>query len=316
MADQMSDVSFQSDLELYGPEQQRAQTPTLAEAQRYCRRLTRRHYENFTVGGLVLPRPARGHVANVYAYCRWADNLADETGDPQQSLALLDWWQSELNGCYEGRARHPVFVALADTIRRYDISREPLADLLVAFRQDQTVTRYETFEDLLGYCRNSANPVGRIVLSLAESHKSDRIALSDSICTGLQLANFWQDVARDWRMGRVYLPQEDCRQFGVDETTLADGRCSETFRNLLAFEVKRAQEYLRRGLPLIARMPRPWQLTIALFIHGGLKILEAIRRQDYDVLGRRPAVSKLDKLRLIAGCWWRLRRGRFGEALE
>lgn len=305
----MNNATFQSDLELYGPDTQHARVPTLAEAQSYCRRLTRRHYENFTVGGFIVPRQARLHVANVYAYCRWADDLADETGDPERSLELLDWWQAELDACYEGQTRHPVFVALKNTIEQYEIPREPFGDLLTAFRQDQTVTRYETFDDLLGYCRNSANPVGRIVLCLAGCHEPERITLSDSICTGLQLANFWQDVARDWAMGRLYLPMADCRQFSVDEEDLDAGSCTAGFRDLLAYEVGRAEAYLRIGLPLVATMPPHWRLSIALFAHGGLEILKAIRRQEYDVLSRRPTVSKLAKLRLIARCWSQVRRG-------
>jgi squalene synthase HpnC len=304
----MSRVDSQSDLELYGPDAKGGGAPSLAEARRYCRRLTRRHYENFTVGGLVVPRQARHHVANVYAYCRWADDLADETGDSERSLELLDWWQAELDACYEGEARHPVFVALRDTIEQYQVPRGLFGDLLTAFRQDQVVTRYETFDDLLGYCKNSANPVGRIVLCLAECHEPERIALSDSICTGLQLANFWQDVARDWTMGRLYLPMADCRQFGVDEEEVDGGSCTDGFRDLLAYEVGRAEAYLQIGLPLIAKMPRPWRLSIALFAHGGLEILKAIHRKNYDVLSRRPTVSKLAKLHLIARCWSQVRR--------
>ncbi len=309
----MSDASFRSDLELYGPGNRNLPVPTLAEAERYCRRLARRHYENFTVGGLVLPQRVRGDVANVYAYCRWADNLADETAGSGQGLPLLWWWQTELDACYEGRTRHPVFVALRQTIRKFDIPRQPFADLLTAFRQDQTVCRYQTFEDLLGYCRNSANPVGKIVLCLAECQDPERVALSDSICTGLQLANFWQDVARDWQMGRVYVPLEDCRRFGVDQAALGVAPCTPPVRDLMAMQVERAERYLREGMPLLARMPRPWQLSVALFAHGGLEILKAIRRQNYDVLSRRPTVSKPAKLRLMAGCWWRLRRGGFEE---
>ncbi len=309
----MSDPTFQSDLELYGPGAGNLAVPTLAQAQSYCRGLAQRHYENFTVGGLVLPAGARSHVANVYAYCRWADDLADETGSSDQSLPLLEWWQAELDACYENRMRHPVFVALRETIRQFGIPREPFANLLTAFRQDQTVHRYETFSDLLGYCRNSANPVGRIVLCLAECREARKNALSDSICTGLQLANFWQDVARDWKMGRLYIPLDDCRRFGVEETLLDDRPCPGPLRELLAFQVERAERYLREGLPLIAEMPRAWQLGIALFVCGGLEILRAIRRQDYDVLTRRPTVSKPARLRLIAGCWWRLRHGGFGE---
>ena len=213
--------------------------------------------------------------------------------------------------CYEGETRHPVFMALRETIQRYEIPREPFADLIAAFRQDQAVTRYETFEDLLGYCRNSANPVGRIVLCLAGCHEGERIGFSDSICTGLQLANFWQDVARDWDMGRLYLPLADCRKFGVEEGDIEAGSCSDDFRELLAFEVGRAEAFLQLGTPLIAKMPRPWRPSVALFVQGGMEILRAIRRQNYDVLSRRPTVSKWAKFRLIARCWWQVRRGGF-----
>ena len=177
----------------------------------------RRHYENFTVASRLLPRRLRQHVCNIYAYCRWADDLADEIGDPQRSLALLDWWETQLRDCYDGRAAHPVFIALSETIRKFDIPAEPFLDLLVAFRQDQRVTRYETIDQVLEYCRCSANPVGRLVLYLGRCHTPERARLSDSICTGLQLANFCQDVARDWDRGRIYLPQADCRRFGYDE---------------------------------------------------------------------------------------------------
>ncbi|MHB8900730.1 MAG: squalene synthase HpnC [Thermoguttaceae bacterium] len=305
----MSDGSFRRDLQLYGPEAADGVAPSMTESQRYCRRLARRHYENFTVGGLVVPREARRHVANVYAYCRWADDLADETANPGQSLRLLDWWQEELDACYQGRTRHPVFVALRETIDHYAISRQPLADLLAAFRQDQVVRQWERFDDLLDYCRCSAHPVGRIVLSMAGCGDTEATRLSDSICTGLQLANFWQDVARDWKAGRVYLPLEDCRRFGVEGTSLGAAPCTDAFRELLAMEVERAEHYLREGLPLVDRMPRPWRLSVALFAYGGLEILKAIRRLNYDVLSRRPTLSQGAKLALVVRCWWR----RFGN---
>lgn len=303
----MMDRSFQRELELYGPGAVEPAATALAPSLRYCRQLARRHYENFTVGGLVVPSAARQHVANIYAYCRWADDLADEAPGGE-ALSLLDWWEGELDACYAGRTRHPVFTALGQTIRRFEIPREPFADLLAAFRQDQRVTRYATFQDLLGYCRCSANPVGRLVLHLAECYEPRRARLADCVCTGLQLANFCQDVSRDWQKGRFYLPLEDCRVFGVDVSALADGRTTEPMRRLLAFEVDRAERTLRDGLPLVGLLPRPWQLSVALFVHGGLAILEAIRRRDYDVLRERPVVGRLHKLRLIIGCWWRLRR--------
>lgn len=300
---------FTDELKRYGPEARQPERPTPAKARRYCRRLARRHYENFTVASLLLPRRLRRHFCNVYAYCRWADDLADRTGDPQRSLALLGWWETQLRDCYAGKTLHPVFVALAETIKGFDVPLDPFVDLLVAFRQDQRVTRYETFDQLLEYCRYSANPVGRLVLYLGRCHTPERARLADSICTGLQLANFWQDVARDWDRGRVYLPQVDCRRFGYDQRMFARRECNQAFRRLLAAQLDQAEGWLRSGAPLIGLMPRELRLDVALFVRGGLEILDAVRRQDFDVWTSRPVVSKMAKLRILAGCWWRLKRG-------
>ncbi|MEE8450841.1 MAG: squalene synthase HpnC [Thermoguttaceae bacterium] len=300
---------FADDLQQYGPQSASQRPPTPAAARRYCCRLARRHYENFTVATRLLPRELRQHFCNVYAYCRWADDLADETGDSDESLELLAWWEGELRDCYGGTTRHPVFVALADTIAKFEIPIEPFADLLVAFRQDQRVRRYERFEQLLEYCRYSANPVGRLVLYLGRCHTPGLVRWSDSICTGLQLANFWQDVARDFDSGRIYLPQADCRRFGYDEAQFSRREPNEAFRRLLAAQVERADGLLREGMPLIAQVSSELRLSVALFLHGGLAILDAIRRQDYDVWTVRPTLSKMEKLRIVAGCWWRHRRG-------
>lgn len=305
----MAKDRFAIDLELYGPQGQSAKPVSLRRARRYCRRLARRHYENFTVASLLLPGGLRRHFYHVYAYCRWADDLADRSADSRGALALLDWWERQLRDCYEGRAAHPVFVALAETIQKFSIPIDPFIDLLVAFRQDQQVTRYETFEQLLNYCRYSANPVGRLVLYLGRCDDPPRRRLADSICTGLQLANFCQDVALDWARGRIYLPQVHCRRFGYDESMFARGEYNEAFRHLLAAEVAEAEGWLRRGLPLITMAPKPLQLSVALFIQGGLAILAAIRACQYDVWTRRPVLSQWEKLRLAARCWWGLRQG-------
>ena len=299
---------FSHDLERFGPDTT-AKSLTLRESQRYCRRLAEQHYENFTVASRLLPRRLRQHVCNIYAYCRWADDLADETGDPQRSLALLDWWERLLHESYQGQATHPVFIALSETIEKFNIPPEPFSDLLTAFRQDQRITRYETLDQLLGYCRYSANPVGRMVLYLGQCHTPERVEMSDSICTGLQLANFWQDVARDWDHGRVYLPQADCRRFGYDEACFAGRECNEAFRQLLAHCVNDAERRLRAGSPLATEMPRGLRVPVALFAAGGLATLEAIRRQRFDVWTRRPTVSQPNKLRLLIGCWWKLHFG-------
>ena len=259
----------------------------------------------------MLPKRLRQHFYNIYAYCRWGDDLADETGDPQQSLALLGWWERQLRDCYEGRATHPVFIALAETVKRYQIPAAPFVDLLVAFRQDQRMRKYETIDQLLDYCRYSANPVGRLVLYLTRSYTDETALLSDAICTGLQLVNFWQDVARDFDKGRIYLPEVDCHRFGYEMSHFQNRECNDAFRQLMAYEVARAEGWLRRGLPLVNIVRPALQLDVALFIHGGLAVAEAIRSQEYDVWARRPRVGRRKKLRLFLSCWWKLKAGAF-----
>jgi squalene synthase HpnC len=274
--------------------------PAIGEAQEYCRRLARSHYENFSVASWFLPARLRQHFFNVYAYCRISDDLGDEVGNAAQSLQLLDQWESELNACYEGSPRHPVFVALADSVRQFEIPKHEFSDLLTAFRQDQTVARYPTFHDLLGYCRYSANPVGHLVLYLCGYRDGERQQLSDYTCTALQLANFWQDVSVDFAKGRIYLPLEDLRRFGVSEDGIRNSENTATFREMMKFEVARAREWFAQGIPLAGKVRRELALDIELFSRGGMEILKAIERQGYAVLGRRPAISKSRKLALVA----------------
>ncbi len=304
---------FSRDLALYGPDAKIPKPLSPKQGRQYCRRLAREHNENFTVATWLLPRRLRQHFYNVYAYCRWSDDLADEPGDRQRSLALLDWWEKELRDCYAGTSRHPVFIALTDTIRCFSIPIDPFIDLLAAFRQDQRIFRYEDMGQLMQYCRYSANPVGRLILYLGKCHTPERAQLADSVCTGLQLANFWQDVARDSDMGRVYLPTADRARFGYDDEMFARREVNDAFRRLIAAEVDLAEGQLRCGLPLVRWMPPELQLDVALFIHGGLAILRAIRQQNYDVWTSRPAISKTTKLWLVWKCWWELTRGRIPE---
>jgi squalene synthase HpnC len=278
---------------------------TLAAARGYCACLTRSHYENFSVASLLLPRRLLPHFHAVYAYCRWADDLADEAGGGQRALALLHWWREELLRCYDGEPRHPVMLALRPTIRRFAIAPRPFLDLLVAFEQDQVVKQYETYEQLLGYCRYSANPVGHLVLYLCESYDDERAALADHICTALQLANFWQDVARDLDIGRIYLPAEDRRRFGVSEADLTARRTTPGFLELMRFEVARARDLFHRGTPLLARLPADVGPDVELFQRGGLAILRKIEADGYNVLTRRPALSKWEKAALLGGALWR-----------
>ena len=297
-----------------------AHAPGMDEARAYCKRLATGHYENFSVATWFLPKHLHQHFFNVYAYCRISDDLGDESGDTEVALALLERWQVELDRMYAGMecaetqpATHPVFVALADTVREFGIPKHEFGDLLVAFRQDQVVVRYQTFEDVLGYCRNSANPVGHLVLYLGGYKDAERQRLSDYTCTALQLANFWQDVTVDWPKGRVYLPLEDMRRFGVTEEQIAERRFDGNFRELMKFEVTRAREWFERGLPLVKMVERQLALDLELFSRGGMAILTAIERQDYNVLANRPSLSKLSKaglaLRALAG---RLALGRAG----
>jgi len=275
------------------------QPPTLEEARAWCRHLAETHYENFHVASWFLPKRLRPHFHSIYAYCRVSDDLGDEVGNPDQALALLDLWGAELDACYRGEARHPVFVALAETIRACNIPKEPFADLLVAFRQDQTVTRFPTMADVLAYCRYSANPVGRIVLYACGYRDAERFALSDHTCSALQLANFWQDVRVDYTKGRIYLPLDDMQRLGVPESDIAAGRFTPQFRELMRYEVDYARRIFHAGLPLIGMVDRELALDLDLFSRGGLEILAAIERQNYDVLRTRPAISKRRKAALL-----------------
>lgn len=307
---------FTAEYARWGPEAVEGGPPLpLDVAQDYCKRLARTHYENFTVASWLLPRALKQPFCDVYAWCRWADDLADE--DPGEGndrldgrLARLAWWRELLDSCFREVdveaiwRRHPVTASLRHTIDRYDLPAKPFLDLLDAFRQDQRQARYETFADLLDYCRRSANPVGELVLRLGGGYDSETAPLSDSICTGLQLANFWQDVARDYENGRVYLPQESLAAYGVGEEEIAEGvarrRASQRFCEMLASEVDRCAEFFDRGAPLVALAPKPLRLDVALFLGGGRAILAAIRRQRYDVLSNRPTVSRAAKLKLLA----------------
>jgi squalene synthase HpnC len=292
------------ELARHGPDS-RVAPMNLGEARSYCSNLARTHYENFSVASLLLPRRLLKHFHAVYAYCRWADDLADEAGGGPRALSLLRWWREELAASYDDKPRHPVMIALRDTIRRFHIPPRPFLDLLFAFEQDQLVRSYGTYEQLLGYCRCSANPVGHLVLYLCESFDAERARLSDFICTGLQLANFWQDVARDLDIGRIYLPKEDRKRFGYADADLHSRSYTAAFAELMRFEVDRARDLFYRGCPLVDRMPPDVRPDIELFIRGGLGILRKIERSKYDVWIRRPVLAKWEKAALLLGTLWR-----------
>ena len=269
-------------------------------AEKESRRLARSHYENFLVASLLLPWRLRQPFYNVYAFCRTADDLADESASTEEALERLDVFQRQLDETFDGNPRTNLFIALMNTARQFELPQQPFDDLLDAFRQDQRKTRYQDFPELLEYCRRSANPVGQIVLRLGSCCEEQTSQLSDQICTGLQLANFWQDVARDHSRGRIYLPQDAMRRHHVSEAMLAESRTPGPLRELIQSECDRAEGFFQRGLPLAEQVPRWLSGDIRLFAHGGLATLEAIRRIEYDVLGQRPIVSKPRQAWMVA----------------
>jgi squalene synthase HpnC len=279
-----------------------APADSLHSAEQVTSSLARDHYENFSVISWVLPRHLRQDFCNIYAFCRVADDLSDEVHAPEVSLECLDRFREQTRACYAGENANAVFTALSGTIRRHDIPIEPFLDLISAFEQDQRVRRYETFGDLLGYCRGSANPVGRLVLYVCGYRDVERQRLSDFTCTALQLTNFWQDVKRDLAdLDRIYLPGESMRRFGVDEEQLRAGRCDDNYRALIRFEVDRAETMFAQGDPLLPLLDSTVRPQIALFSKGGRAILGAIRRQNYDTLTHRPVLSKWQKGTLLLG---------------
>lgn len=273
-----------------------------AEAQRYTRWLATHHYENFNVVSWLLPRRLHQHFYNVYAYCRWSDDLGDEVPDRARALRLLAAWEQELRLIYEPGCApaHPVLIALGETIRANDIPIKPFTDLLRAFRQDQVVDHYATWDDVLDYCVYSANPVGRLVLYLCGYRDEERQRLSDFTCTALQLANFWQDVSRDLEKGRVYIPLEALAAHGLSVGDITARRFDERYVLLMKSLIARTRELFAAGLPLAPRVDATLRVDIELFSRGGLAILDAIERSGYNTLERRPALTKWTQLRLLA----------------
>jgi squalene synthase HpnC len=268
-------------------------------AQQFTRWLATHHYENFNVVSRLLPKELHQHFYNVYAYCRWADDLGDEVPDAQRALQLLDWWEDELNACYEGRPSHPVFVALRQTIAAKVIPKQPFADLLRAFRQDQTVKRYATWEAVLDYCVYSANPVGRLVLYLCGYRDDRRQKLSDATCTALQLANFWQDVSRDLEKGRIYVPLDVAAHLGVSEDDIVSRRFSGKYASLMKELIFRTRGLFHEGLPLAQQVEGKLSVDLEMFSRGGLAVLDAIEAQGYDTLNHRPSIGKGKQLMLL-----------------
>ncbi len=270
--------------------------PGTRESFAYCERLAASHYENFTVVSWLFPKALRDSMYSIYAFCRETDDLGDEAqGD---RIALLDEWEGDLLRCFRGTPGHPVMTALQQTVRRHAIPMEPFLKLIEANRMDQRVLRHSTYGDLVHYCDHSANPVGHMVLHVFGYDDAERQALSDATCTALQLANFWQDVRRDYAMGRIYLPQEDMERFGYTEQELSRNEFNRRFRDLMEFQVDRARRLFHEGSGLVGLVNAELRLDLKLFTSGGLSILNAIKGQGYDVLTRRPVVSKSKKVLL------------------
>ena len=281
-------------------------TWTQAESLRYTRWLATAHYENFQVVSFLLPKHLHQDFYNVYAYCRWADDLGDEIGDLAESTRLLHWWRASLSRMYRGEADHPVFVALRETVARHRIPQQPFADLITAFLQDQVVTRYANWDELHRYCVNSANPVGRLVLYLCGYSDEARQQLSDATCTGLQLANFWQDVAVDLTKDRIYLPLDLLARHGVTEADLFAHRATPGFRAAMREAIAKAREYFDSGRPLPDMVDRRLALDLELFTQGGLAILRKIEQLDCNVLSRRPSISKSARVAILLGTMIRM----------
>ena len=272
---------------------------TLEESLAYTRWLATSHYENFHVVSFLLPKRLHQDFYNVYAYCRSSDDLGDEMGDTAESLRWLAWWRLQLEEMYAGRATHPVFVTLIPTVAKYGIPRDPFSNLVDAFVQDQTVSRYRNWDELFGYCQNSANPVGRLVLYLCGYADTERQLLSDATCTALQLANFWQDVTVDLRKDRIYIPLEIMERHGCALEDLFAHRFTPAFRETMREIVGKARSLFLQGLPLPGMVDRRLALDIDLFSRGGMRVLDKIEQQGYDVLKARPAISKAERARLL-----------------
>lgn len=274
-------------------------TPEIAQAEAFSRLIARTHYENFSIASWLLPRSLQQDFYNVYAFCRWSDDLADELGDPEKSRALLSAWEFELNECRGGVPRNPILLALQQTVNRHAIPKQLFTDLLSAFQQDQFKTRYNDEVELLNYCTRSANPVGRIVLTMAQVEDADCLELSDSICTGLQIANFCQDMSRDAAQDRIYAPRTLQERHQVNDAMILERKVTPQLRNLLRDWCGSSRNFLTQGQDLAARVPRWLAVDINLFTRGGLAILKAIEAQHYDVWSHRPTVSKLRKTGLF-----------------
>ena len=272
---------------------------SMADSLTYTRWIATGHYENFHVVSFLLPRHLHQDFYNVYAFCRWADDLGDEIGDTAESLRLLHWWREELEKMFQGEASHPVFVALLPTVRKHALPVEPFANLITAFEHDQKVTRYANWDEIFAYCANSANPVGRLVLGLGGYTDATRHELSDATCTALQLANFWQDVSVDLEKDRVYIPQDLLARHGVPIEDVFARRFTPAFAAAMREACGVARELFIKGSALPPLLDPRLALDVTLFSRGGMYILDKIEKQGFDVLTARPYIGKGERVRLL-----------------
>lgn len=274
-------------------------TTSVSDAFAHCEALTRAHYENFPVGSLLIPKHLRPHIHSIYAFARTADDFADEPGmTSRERLEHLDQWKVHLDTCLT-TPTEPIFIALAETIRSQNLPIQLLHDLLTAFRLDVNTNRHQTFDDLLHYCTYSANPVGRLILHLF-GYRDERLAQqSDAICSALQLANFWQDIAIDFSRNRIYIPQKDLEHFGIGLNDLECQNISPKFCALLDELIKRTRTLFYKGYPLLNTVRGRLRLELRLTWLGGLEILNKIPQNNYDIFHRRPTVGKRDLPRLV-----------------
>jgi len=266
---------------------------------RFCQDVARRDTHNFPVATWLMPASVRKYAACLYAFARLADNWADEPRYAGQREALLDAWSAALEDCYEGRATHPVFIALRETIAAFDLHPMYLRELLDALRQDLSVTRYATRDELLNYCRRSANSAGRLVLILLGHQDEEEHRLSDAICTGHALVNFWQDVREDWKSGRIYIPQEDLARFGCDPTNLDAPATQRNFVRLIADEIDWTREFFRAGWPLCERIHGRLGLELRLIWWSGYQALKRLEADKALLLTHPSSLTASDKVGMV-----------------
>ncbi len=272
-----------------------------SESFNYCSRLALEHYENFPVGSWLIPREKRKYVHAVYAFARTADDFADEERySDGERLQLLDDWEKRLDECVTGDPVHPVFVSVKEAIEKFQIPTSLLKDLINAFRMDTVNRRYKTMSDVLNYCRYSANPVGRIILCVFEYNDPELHRLSDYICTALQLANFWQDIAVDLKKDRVYIPLEDMERFGYTLSDLESHALNSSFRGLLASELEFTRDLFHKGRPLCTSVRRGLSVELRAIWSGGMRILDKIEQNGYDIFNKRPVITAMDKIRIVS----------------